>query len=181
MKKPAAIERPARGKLSYASLIRFARGPFWLGSISKLTRSPPANESKFTAESRPVRWKKYSRPSSAAIKPNPRSETNFLMVPVGISLLPSRKQCRERTGPFENFHDRGAHRLPRGRLIYLTTGARGRKKITGRPSRPPREWPPRPRVSSVQPSSRAASRRPIQPPRRRSFRAPGRRRTGGRG
>src|SRR5215471_5184709 len=75
----------------YASLIRFARGPFWLGSISKLTRSPPARESKFTLESRPVRWKKYSFPSSAAMKPKPRSETSFLMVPVGIYHSSSRK------------------------------------------------------------------------------------------
>src|SRR5260370_15215913 len=98
-KKKAGRARagPAWSEFSYASLIRFARGPFWLGSISKLTRSPPASESKFTAESSPVRWKKYSRPSSAAMNPNPRSETNFLMVPVGISLLPHGKQCRERT------------------------------------------------------------------------------------
>src|SRR5205807_1973864 len=32
--------------------------------------------------SSPSRWKKYSLPSSAAMKPNPRSETSFLMVPV---------------------------------------------------------------------------------------------------
>src|ERR1700680_4027742 len=119
MKKPAAIERPARGKLSYASLIRFARGPFWLGSISKLTRSPPASESKFTLGSRPVRWKKYSPPSSAAMNPNPRSDTNFLMVPVGISHSPSRKHVHERTGPFEKNGDRGAHRPPSGRQTNL--------------------------------------------------------------
>src|SRR5579859_5750432 len=100
-KKPAAGGRPALGRPGYASLMRFARGPFWLGSISKLTRSPPARESKFTLESRPVRWKKYSLPSSAAIKPNPRSETSFLMVPVGIALLLFSKACHERTGPFE--------------------------------------------------------------------------------
>src|SRR5438105_14267662 len=76
-------DRPLKSS-GYASLIRFARGPFWLGSISKLTRSPPARESKFTLESRPVRWKKYSRPSSAAMKPKPRSDTSFLIVPVGI-------------------------------------------------------------------------------------------------
>src|SRR6266566_2256735 len=68
--------------------MRLARGPFRLGSISKLTRSPPASESKFTLESRPVLWKKYSFPSSAAMKPNPRSETSFLMVPVGIDQSP---------------------------------------------------------------------------------------------
>src|SRR2546425_13237861 len=71
--------------------MRLARGPFWLDSISKLTRSPPASESKFTLESRPDRWKKYSLPSSAAMKPNPRSWTSFLIVPVGIELSSSRK------------------------------------------------------------------------------------------
>src|SRR5581483_1193585 len=71
--------------------MRFARGPFWLGSISNDTCSPPASESKLTLESSPVRWKKYSRPSSAAMNPNPRSETSFLMVPVGISNSSSRK------------------------------------------------------------------------------------------
>src|SRR5450759_5598446 len=126
-KKPTrASAGPAGWVFSYASLIRFARGPFWLASISKLTRSPPASESKLTAESRPVRWKKYSRPSSAAMNPNPRSETNFLTVPVGISLLPSRKHDRERTGPFEKLDDRGAHRPPSGRPIYLITGAASR-------------------------------------------------------
>jgi hypothetical protein len=131
MEKPAALVRPARRKFSYASLIRFARGPFWLGSISKLTRSPPASESKFTAESRPVRWKKYSRPSSAAMNPNPRSETNFLMVPVGISysLLESNvanaRPFRELPRP---------RRTPPAirRLIYLTTGAAGCKNLKGR-------------------------------------------------
>src|SRR5439155_18154863 len=84
-KKGRSPIAPASGKtLAYASLIRFARGPFWLGSISKLTRSPPASESKLTLESSPVRWKKYSLPSSAAMNPNPRSETSFLIVPVGI-------------------------------------------------------------------------------------------------
>src|ERR1700682_6085 len=98
-------------EFSYASLIRFARGPFWLGSISKGTRSPPASESKFTAESSPVRWKKYSLPSSAAINPNPRSETNFFMVPVGISLTPLSKANVANARPFREFDDRGAHRL----------------------------------------------------------------------
>src|SRR5450756_933944 len=123
-KKPTrARAGPAGWVFSYASLIRFARGPFWLGSISKLTRSPPASESKLTAESRPVRWKKYSRPSSAAMNPNPRSETNFLMVPVGISLLPFLENNVANARAFREHHDRGAHRLPSGRLIYLTTGA----------------------------------------------------------
>src|SRR5665213_3397373 len=105
-----------------ASLIRFARGPFWLVSISKLTRSPPASESKFTLESRPVRWKKYSRPSSAAMKPKPRSETSFLMVPVGISNSSSRKQARKRAGPFENKSRPRRSSPDKGRRFYLITG-----------------------------------------------------------
>src|SRR5260370_16303633 len=62
---------PAWRELSYATLIRFARGPFWLGSISKLTPSPPARESKFTAQSTPVRRQQYSRPSTAPPHPTP--------------------------------------------------------------------------------------------------------------
>src|SRR5260370_8635567 len=54
IEKPAAHERPASEKVSYASLIRFARGPFWLGSISKLTRSPPPTQPKLPADSRPL-------------------------------------------------------------------------------------------------------------------------------
>src|SRR5256885_8339064 len=58
------------------------------------------------------------------MKPNPRSETNFLMVPVGISpSLPSRKNVANARALSRSFDDRGAHRPPSGRLIYLTTGA----------------------------------------------------------
>src|SRR5947209_10097017 len=111
--------------------MRFARGPFWLDSISNWTRSPPASESKFTFESRPVRWKKYSFPSSAAMKPNPRSETNFLIVPVGIdSKPPFSKACRERTGPFEN-SDAGDRPRLRGHA-YLSTRSRGQQRDSGK-------------------------------------------------
>src|SRR2546428_3208455 len=61
-----------------------ARGPFGLDSISNETFSPPWRPSK--SPSVPLRWKKYSCPSSALINPRPRSETSFLMVPVGISI-----------------------------------------------------------------------------------------------
>src|SRR6266702_6304590 len=61
-----------------------ARGPFGLDSISNETFSPPWRPSK--SPSVPLRWKKYSCPSSALINPKPRSETSFLMVPVGISI-----------------------------------------------------------------------------------------------
>src|SRR5207249_7450834 len=63
----------------------FARGPLGLDSISKETFSPPCSLSKLPSVE--LRWKKYSLPSSAAMKPKPRSETIFLMVPSGINLL----------------------------------------------------------------------------------------------
>src|SRR5215831_18860610 len=105
--------------------MRLARGPFWLGSISKLTRSPPASESKFTLESRPVRWKKYSRPSSAAMKPNPRSDTSFLMVPVGIYHSSSRKLVTNARPFREEFDDRSAHRPPPGDASSLPRAPAG--------------------------------------------------------
>src|SRR5438093_12762039 len=61
-----------------------AGGPLGRDSISNETFSPPWRPSK--SPSVPLRWKKYSCPSSALINPKPRSETSFLMVPVGISI-----------------------------------------------------------------------------------------------
>src|SRR5256885_16484034 len=61
-----------------------ARGPLGLDSISNETFSPPCSPSK--SPSVPLRWKKYSCPSSALITPKPRSETSFLIVPVGIPI-----------------------------------------------------------------------------------------------
>src|ERR1700687_6079875 len=60
------------------------------------------------------------------MNPNPRSETNFLMVPVGISLLPFSKAISRTRGPFREVDDRGA-RIARhsGRQPYLTTEAAG--------------------------------------------------------
>src|SRR4029079_4999492 len=43
---------------------------------------PPTSRSKSSEPSRPPRWKKYSFASSPAMKPKPRSDTTFLMVPV---------------------------------------------------------------------------------------------------
>src|SRR5712692_4854737 len=112
--------------------MRFARGPFWLGSISKLTRSPPARESKFTLESRPVRWKKYSFPSSAAMNPNPRSDTNFLIVPVGISkLLFSKVNHANARVLSRRIDDRGEHRSTCGRRNYLTTASSAPNRVSG--------------------------------------------------
>src|SRR4029079_2831904 len=50
--------------------------------ISNWTFSPPLRRSKSRDDVSPLRWKKYSFPSSAAMKPKPRSDTTFLMVPV---------------------------------------------------------------------------------------------------
>ena len=68
----------------YARRTSLARGPLGLASTSKVTFSPPCSRSK--SPSIPLRWKKNSLPSSAAINPKPRSATSFLMVPVGISI-----------------------------------------------------------------------------------------------
>src|ERR1700731_577301 len=55
--------------------------------MSKLTVSPPRRLSKLSEVSTPLWWKKYSLPSSAAMNPNPRSETIFFTVPFGIPVL----------------------------------------------------------------------------------------------
>src|SRR5437867_8788996 len=61
-----------------------ARGPFGLDSTLNVTLSPPRSESKFST---PSRWKKYSEPSDPAMKPKPRSDTSFLMVPSAIEAI----------------------------------------------------------------------------------------------
>src|SRR5262249_41161067 len=81
------------GRAAYAIRTRLARGPFGLCSTSNVTRSPPVSESKFSDVSMPVRWKKYSFPSSAAMTPNPRSDTTFLIVPWDIKKLPFSNFC----------------------------------------------------------------------------------------
>lgn len=72
-----------------AGRTRPARGPRVLGSISNSTCEPRVNCSK-APPSTLERWKKYSTPSSAARKPNPRSFTD-LIVPIAICNLPYRK------------------------------------------------------------------------------------------
>src|SRR5207237_7928389 len=61
-----------------------ARGPFGLDSTLNVTLSPPRRESKLST---PSRWKKYSSPSEPAMKPKPRSDTIFLMVPFAIEAI----------------------------------------------------------------------------------------------
>src|SRR2546425_13343579 len=93
-----------------------ARGPFGLDSISNETFSPPWRPSK--SPSVPLRWKKYSCPSSALINPKPRSGTSFLMLPVNIWYLhiPSRDAERTRASVREGTDDH--ERVP------LTLGSR---------------------------------------------------------
>ena len=60
--------------------------------------------------SSPPRWKKYSFSSSAAMKPKPRSETTFLMVPVVMRTSnTSRTRCKTH-GPSEKGVDHAEHR-----------------------------------------------------------------------
>src|ERR1035437_7626177 len=100
-----------------------ARGPLGLVSISNETRSPPTRRSKSRGAWRPPRWKKYSFPSSAAMKPKPRSATTFLIVPVVMSdpciLFPNRWQTH---GPFE----KGDHAERRSKLQQRTHSTRFR-------------------------------------------------------
>src|ERR1700694_460934 len=147
--------------------MRFARGPFWLGSISKLTRSPPASESKLTLESSPVRWKKYSRPSSAAMNPKPRSETSFLLVPVGIfELLFSKAIHANARALSRRIDDRGDHRPISGDAVTLPPEFRSFiPQITARAGRPPTGLRSLPAASAEHPGAREASRLPRpQPP-----------------
>src|SRR5438445_8224788 len=67
--------------------------------MSKLTVSPPRRLSKLSEVSTPLWWKKYSLPSSAAMNPNPRSETIFFTVPFGIARSPPLEHRMERIGP----------------------------------------------------------------------------------
>src|SRR5207249_4601779 len=85
------------------------RGPLGLDSISKETFSPPCSLSKLPSVG--LRWKKYSFPSSAAMKPKPRSETSFLMVPAGISISYALEQgSTQPDGPVPETGDRRERR-----------------------------------------------------------------------
>src|SRR5712691_7534529 len=111
-----------------------ARGPLGLASTSNSTRSPPMRRSKLSEESSPSRWKKYSFASSAAMKPKPRSETTFLMVPVAMmtSNIPRTRICTAH-GPFEK---RGDHATLRHTVRRTTTLAQGSiRGLTNEPRR----------------------------------------------
>src|SRR5207237_6272266 len=113
-----------------------ARGPLSLRSISKVTRSPPPRLSKLSELSRPLRWKKYSCPSSAAMKPKPRSNTTFLTLPVILvsPYLPESATDARVRSRRQGRHERRA--APHeGRLHEGTTGAGSAKRGVERASR----------------------------------------------
>src|SRR5205823_13966423 len=123
----------------------FARGPLGLVSISKETFSPPCSLSKLPSVA--LRWKKYSFPSSAAIKPKPRSETSFLMVPAGISISYALEQSSTQlAGPVRETEDgserrggvRSADQYPVAHSIFLEQ--RRPRGIDPRPSSPARTF-----------------------------------------
>src|SRR4029077_1053539 len=86
--------------------------------MSKLTVSPPRRLSKFSEVSTPLGWKKYSLPSSAAMNPNPRSDTIFFTVPLGIARSPPLEHRIERIGPVRE------RRMPAAREITRRPGER---------------------------------------------------------
>src|SRR5256885_16367990 len=91
--------------------------------MSKLTASPPRRLSKFSEVSTPLWWKKYSLPSSAAMNPNPRSDTIFFTVPFGIARSPPLEHRIERIGPVRERRMPAAREITRrpGERAYFTT------------------------------------------------------------
>ena len=97
-----------------------ARGPLGLCSTSNATFSPPLRLSKSRGAWRPPRWKKYSFPSSAVMKPKPRSATTFLMVPLVMSLTLS-------------IPEPGSRRTARSRRLGRPRGASPQRAATYQP------------------------------------------------
>src|ERR1700704_2862227 len=91
--------------------------------MSKLTASPPRRLSKFSEVSTPLWWKKYSLPSSAAMNPNPRSDTIFFTVPFGIARSPPLEHRIERIGPVRERRMPAAREITRrpGERLYFST------------------------------------------------------------
>src|SRR5205823_11777875 len=92
--------------------------------MSKLTVSPPRRLSKLSEVSTPLWWKKYSLPSSAAMNPNPRSETIFFTVPFGIAVLLLSNTEGNASALFEREECRPHARSPEGRATgpyFITT------------------------------------------------------------
>src|ERR1700694_6357090 len=104
--------------------------------MSKLTVSPPRRLSKLSEVSTPLWWKKYSLPSSAAMNPNPRSETIFFTVPFGIAVLLLSNTEWNASALFEREECRPHARSPEGRATGRTLSHRS--DTAHRRSRPPR-------------------------------------------
>src|SRR3984893_8263805 len=104
--------------------------------MSKLTVSPPRRLSKLSEVSTPLWWKKYSLPSSAAMNPNPRSETIFFTVPFGIAVLLLSNTEWNASALFEREECRPHARSPEGRANGRTLSHRS--DPPHRRSRPPR-------------------------------------------
>src|SRR5712672_3841938 len=83
--------------------------------MSKLTVSPPRRLSKLSEVSTPLWWKKYSLPSSAAMNPDPRSETIFFTLPFGIAVLLLSNTELNASALFEREECRPHARSPEGR------------------------------------------------------------------
>src|SRR6202011_6337748 len=82
-------------------------------------------------------WKKYSLPSSAAMNPNPRSDTIFFTVPFGIARSPPLEHRIERIGPVRERRMPAAReitRRPGERLYFSTPLGRGGRALWRRPS-----------------------------------------------
>src|ERR1700716_4224750 len=92
--------------------------------MSKLTVSPPRRLSKLSEVSTPLWWKKYSLPSSAAMNPNPRSETIFFTVPFGIAVLLLSNTEWNASALFEREECRPHARSPEGRANGRTLSHR---------------------------------------------------------
>src|ERR1700694_150292 len=98
--------------------------------MSKLTVAPPRRLSKLSEVSTPLWWKKYSFPSSAAMNPNPRSETIFFTVPFGIAVLLLSNTEWNASALFEREECRPHARSPEGRangctLAHWSKGGKG--------------------------------------------------------
>src|SRR5262245_45063548 len=108
------VAAPRRRRTTYlVTRTWLARGPFALDSTLNVTLSPPRRESKLSTLSR---WKRYSLPSDAEMKPKPRSETIFLMVPFATGLLhSSRTHAAHVAGPVQEEVDASAKRANSGR------------------------------------------------------------------
>ena len=91
-RRPLGWGRPGQPARTFV-----ARGPLGLDSTrTRPSRRRRGGRSRATRRA-PLRWKKYSLVSSAAMKPNPRSETTFLIVPVDMSPSCFPERGRRRT------------------------------------------------------------------------------------